>query len=115
MRKYLFYTCLISLSNVLYAQNTRDVQTRTHISSRLAQQIRNDHKPLDSKADVRLRYDKAIKAYEKSLRKDAKERRKMLKKYDKPRYKDPTYFGHKRKPKIRPKNKRKLCKCGVYH
>ena len=46
----------------------------------------------------------------------AKERRKRAKKMEKPQYSDPTYFGHKRKPKIRPLHKRKLCKeCGIVH
>ena len=46
----------------------------------------------------------------------AKERRKRAKKMEKPQYSDPSYFGHKRKPKIRPLHKRKLCKeCGIVH
>lgn len=46
----------------------------------------------------------------------AKNRRKIAKKMRKPQYSDPSYFGHKRKPKIRPLHKRKLCKeCGIVH
>jgi len=34
----------------------------------------------------------------------------------KPQYSDPTYFGHKKKPKKRPPGKKKFCKeCGIYH
>ena len=46
----------------------------------------------------------------------ARQRSKIAKKMRKPQYSDPTYFGHKRKPKIRPLHKRKLCKeCGIVH
>jgi hypothetical protein len=52
-----------------------------------------------------------------------KRRKKVLKKYqrqnrlmEKPQYSDPSYFGHKRKPKIRERGKRKFCKeCGIVH
>jgi len=34
----------------------------------------------------------------------------------KPQYSDPSYFGHKKKPKIHKKSKRKLCEeCGIIH
>lgn len=34
----------------------------------------------------------------------------------KPQYSDPSYFGHKRKPKKRPVSKRKFCKeCLIVH
>lgn len=34
----------------------------------------------------------------------------------KPQYSDPSYFGHKRKPKIHAVSKRKLCKeCNIVH
>ncbi|MDH5597925.1 MAG: hypothetical protein OEY34_02310 [Cyclobacteriaceae bacterium] len=33
-----------------------------------------------------------------------------------PQYSDPSYFGHKRKPKIRPVGKKKMCEeCGIRH
>ncbi|MCS7005081.1 MAG: hypothetical protein NZM38_07120 [Cytophagales bacterium] len=41
---------------------------------------------------------------------------KMEYEMEKPQYKDPTYFGHKRKPKKRPPGKQKYCKeCGMKH
>ncbi|MCC5921612.1 MAG: hypothetical protein LAT68_14425 [Cyclobacteriaceae bacterium] len=52
---------------------------------------------------------KRVRAVEKKRKKEAK----MAKK---PQYSDPTYLGHKRKPKKRPPGKRKFCKeCGMVH
>lgn len=47
---------------------------------------------------------------------NAKAEKKKLKEMKKPQYSDPSYFGHKRKPKIRKVKKRKYCKeCGITH
>lgn len=47
---------------------------------------------------------------------NAKEKKKIAKKMEKPQYSDPMYFGHKKKPKKRPIGKRKFCKeCGIVH
>ncbi|MEM6830657.1 MAG: hypothetical protein AAF551_09060 [Bacteroidota bacterium] len=50
------------------------------------------------------------------LQKVYKQKAKEAKLADKKRYKDPTYFGHKRKPKKRPVGKQKFCKiCRIKH
>ena len=42
--------------------------------------------------------------------------KKMERQMKKPQYSDPSYFGHKRKPKIRQVGKRKFCtECGITH
>lgn len=47
---------------------------------------------------------------------NAKRNRKIQRKMDHPQYSDFSYFGHKKKPKIRPVGKRKFCKeCGIVH
>jgi hypothetical protein len=47
---------------------------------------------------------------------NAKAKKKQLKEMKKPQYSDPSYFGHKRKPKIRKVKNRKHCKeCGITH
>jgi hypothetical protein len=47
---------------------------------------------------------------------NAKAYKKQQKEMQKPQYSDPSYFGHKRKPKIRKVSKRKFCKeCGIVH
>lgn len=56
------------------------------------------------------------KEREKRIVKTAKMDRKMAREMDKPKYSDPSYFGHKRKPKKRGRKKRKLCKeCHIVH
>ncbi len=47
---------------------------------------------------------------------NAKRSRKESKLAKKPQYSNPLYFGHKRPPKKRPNDKKKLCKeCGLRH
>lgn len=46
----------------------------------------------------------------------AKEKQRILKKLAKPQFSDPTYFGHKRKPKRRAPHKMKYChECSIRH
>ena len=60
--------------------------------------------------------DRKVKEYEKRMQANAKMDRKMEREMQKPQYSDPSYFGHKRKPKKRPVDKRKFCKeCGIVH
>ena len=59
---------------------------------------------------------KAVQEYQQRMKKNAKKYNKIERQKDKPQYSDPTYFGHKRKPKKRPVGKRKFCKeCGIVH
>ncbi len=56
------------------------------------------------------------KEYDKRMQANAKEAKKMRREMEKPQYSDPSYFGHKKKPKKRPPGKRKFCKeCGIWH
>jgi len=59
---------------------------------------------------------KAVQEFQQRMKKNAKKYSKIERIKDKPRYSDPSYFGHKRKPKKRPVGKRKFCKeCGIIH
>ena len=61
-------------------------------------------------------YDRLIVEYEERMRANAKKYKVMARKMKKPRYSDPSYFGHKRKPKKRPVGKRKYCQeCEIVH
>ncbi|MGK7396802.1 MAG: hypothetical protein ACNS62_19655 [Candidatus Cyclobacteriaceae bacterium M3_2C_046] len=61
-------------------------------------------------------YDQKVKEYEQRMEAAAKRYKKMQKELQKPQYSDPSYFGHKRKPKKRPPGKKKFCKeCGIVH
>lgn len=57
-----------------------------------------------------------VEQFRSNLKRVHKEKAKQQKKMDKPQYKDPTYFGHKRPPKKRPPGKMKFCKeCKLVH
>jgi len=59
---------------------------------------------------------KAIQEFQQRMKKNARKYKKIERIKDRPQYSDPTYFGHKRKPKKRPVGKRKFCKeCGIVH
>lgn len=69
----------------------------------------------NSKAFQRTHAD-LVKEAEERQEANAKRRMKEAKMAEDPQYSDPSYFGHKKKPKKRPVGKRKLCKeCGIVH
>lgn len=60
--------------------------------------------------------DAAMVRYEQQKKANAKKYAQMEKDMKKPQYSDPSYFGHKKKPKKRPPGKRKFCQeCGITH
>lgn len=62
------------------------------------------------------KFDVLHQEFEARMRKVSKEKKKEAKMAEKPQYSNPSYFGHKRKPKIRPVGKRKFCKeCHIVH
>ncbi len=59
---------------------------------------------------------KAVQEYQQRMKQNARKYNKIERQKLKPQYSDPSYFGHKRKPKKRPVGKRKFCKeCGIVH
>jgi hypothetical protein len=69
-----------------------------------------------SKYSMAGAYDKKVEEYHARMEDNAKKYKKMAKQMKKPQYSDPSYFGHKKKPKKRPPGKKKFCKeCGLYH
>ncbi len=63
-----------------------------------------------------LDFDTKVDEYEARVKKNIKKKKKMAKEMEKPQYSDPSYFGHKRKPKKRKPGKRKFCKeCEMVH
>lgn len=67
------------------------------------------------KTSRKTTYDQQQEYYER-VAAVAKTREKTARIMEKPQYSDPTYFGHKRKPKRRPPHKMRLCKeCGIRH
>ena len=68
------------------------------------------------KRSYNARMDKKVEEFEERMKDNKKKYRKRARKMEKPQYSDPSYFGHKKKPKKRPVGKRKLCKeCGIVH
>lgn len=60
--------------------------------------------------------DEMWKEHEANLRRVERKYRWIAWLKKKPQYSNPEYYGHRRKPKIRPVGKRRLCKeCGIVH
>lgn len=68
------------------------------------------------KSSINSYYDQKIVEFEERMKKNARRINKRQKRMKKPKYSDPTYFGHKRPPKKRPPGKKKFCKvCELVH
>jgi hypothetical protein len=96
------------------AQSTREVETRSEFSTYNAKASK---KKKGKKSNMKLKtYADTQAEFQQRMKKVAKEHRKRDKEMKKPQYSDPTYFGHKKKPKIRQVGKRKMCKeCHIVH
>ena len=77
---------------------------------------KKEYAPKRSKSKEPFVIYNAEKRYYEQLRRMAKSRRKAEKEMLKPQYSDPSYFGHKRKPKKHKPGKMKYCReCGLRH
>lgn len=95
------------------AQSSRDSES-PQASSRSSQIFSSEKKA--SKKAYQKKENQALVEYEELMKSNKKKYRKMAKGMKKPQYSDPTYFGHKRKPKKRKLGKRKFCEeCGIIH
>ena len=66
--------------------------------------------------DLSKDFDRKVQEYYVRMEQAAKRNAKIAKEMQKPQYSDPTYFGHKKKPKKNPPGKKKFCKeCEMYH
>lgn len=78
-----------------------------------------DYEPVNkgkSKSKSRKATYNAMDQHEARMKQVVKDHRKAEKELAKPQYSDPTYFGHKRKPKKRNPGKMKFCKeCEIRH
>lgn len=105
---------LIVMSFESMAQTTRDPNQFEQSSSTSVKAEKKKKK--NSKNSHRYKIDNAVKEYEELMKTNVKKRAKIAKGMKKPQYSDPSYFGHKKKPKKRPVGKRKMCKeCGIVH
>ncbi|UXX79262.1 hypothetical protein N7E81_18065 [Reichenbachiella carrageenanivorans] len=114
--RFLFLFCFgiffILLSNESLAQTSRESEANPASSQ---SQIFQSKKKA-SKKSYNKKNDQGIKEYEALMKANKKKYRKREKGMKKPQYSDPSYFGHKKKPKKRPLKKRKFCEeCGIVH
>lgn len=95
------------------AQSSRESETKPVVPQ--TSQTFSKKKKASKKA-YQKSLDQGVKDYEELMKSNKKKYKKMAKGMKKPQYSDPTYFGHKKPPKKRPKGKRKFCdECGIVH
>lgn len=106
------------ISLTLQAQDSRNVD----IKSTKKQSFEASYKQVLERLEafnnhpINLYYDRLIIEYEERMKANVKKYKIMARKMEKPQYSDPSYFGHKRKPKKRAVGKRKYCKeCEIVH
>ena len=110
--------CALCISAV-YAQTTRDLEPRPALSAKAqkrlmrgkknASKVESEARTMATQEEMIARSKAIVRARQEAIR-QANIRMKS------PQYSDPTYFGHKRKPRIRKKGRRKWCEeCGIKH
>ena len=116
LQKIIFLTFSISLLALVdtYGQSTREPDKAQQFQSNV--QSTSKKKKKSKKNNYKAKMDLAVKEYEELMKANVKKKAKIAKEMEKPQYSDPSYFGHKKKPKKRPLSKRKMCKeCGIVH
>lgn len=94
-----------------YGQQGPSSRTPGESNARAAGSSKKSSKRISAKTHADL-----VKEFEERMEANAKRYKKEAKLAEKPQYSDPSYFGHKKKPKKRKLSKRKLCKeCGIVH
>ena len=124
MKLHLVVLLVFLSCSVLYAQSntkkSKKVQERHEIDRGATYAVetskvkKKDKKSV--KSSISKDFDRKVEEYEKRMQANARKNAKLAKEMQKPQYSDPTYFGHKKKPKKRPPGKKKFCKeCQMYH
>ena len=111
---------LIASCTTLFAQSKKNSRSNNNdqYDRGATYEIKSSKKSKKKKAKYSLagQYDQKVEEYHKRMEANEKKYKKMAKEMEKPQYSDPSYFGHKKKPKKRPPGKKKFCKeCGMYH
>ncbi len=96
--------------NPVYLNKSTNVKRIPKITSNKAKSKSSKNRSFEWQLDQKKKeFDKRMVANAKRYKKEARISKK-------PQYSDPSYFGHKRKPKKRPVGRRKLCKeCLIVH
>lgn len=114
--KYLLLLLIMVGFTMAKAQSTRDV---AKVPNQPPAVYQNQPKEKRDKVIGRWFSDRqkvAEKDYQATVKSARKARKKADKLAEKPQFKDPTYFGHKKPPVKRPPGKQKYCKeCELRH
>ena len=113
----LFISALL-INYSLFAQDSRVVGNSTKKSSDFLASSKQAEAlfKLYENHPYTIYYDNLIVEYEKRMKANVHKYKVMARKMKKPQYSDPSYFGHKRKPKKRAVGKRKYChECEIVH
>lgn len=117
MNRFIGFVVFFFLVGVLFAQNTRSVDAPNPPRPQYQSAKKEKKGIFASKKSSKSKSGKSeVEEFRSRLQKVYKQRAKEEYKMDKPRYKDPTYFGHKKPPKKRKVGKQKFCKvCKIKH
>ena len=123
MKYFFLIVCLAgNVWQITYAQKAKDeLENRRTLSDQEEKKITQKKKPSSKIPQAGPPKFKALEEdYKHRVKKQAKFAKRIAKKASRKKnkkyYNDPSYFGHKRKPKRRPIGKKKLCKeCGIVH
>lgn len=121
MKYYLIFLLILISFSCSFAQTTTKKSTtkkdKTEVDRGATYENKSSKaKKKKTKNSISKSYDQKIVEYEKRMEANVKKYKRMAKEMKKPQYSDPSYFGHKKKPKKRPPGKKKFCKeCGMYH
>ncbi|HNP17496.1 MAG TPA: hypothetical protein PKL31_03590 [Fulvivirga sp.] len=120
--RILYFAILMVISAAAMAQTSNNPKEDNSFEPFSAEKSAVQKKTMKKKGKKSARgifnrkMDLKIKEFDKRMQANAKAERKKQREMRKPQYSDPSYFGHKKKPKKRPPGKRKFCKeCGIWH
>ena len=127
-RIFLSFSLLLLVSTALWAQATVKKLDKKQRENQTQELSSTPYSPSESQAPEQAKskkrkgkksinaYDQLVVEYEERMEENVKKYNKAAKELRKPQYSDPSYFGHKRKPKKRPPGKKKFCKeCQMRH
>jgi len=105
---------LLLLGFGAFAQNSINVNSSS--KEHIASSSKNTKPIFVKKHPHDVYFDQKVEEYKQRMEANVKKYNKMARVMEKPQYSDPSYFGHKRKPKKRAPGKRKFCKeCEIVH
>lgn len=118
LKKLSVFSTLIFISFSIQAQDSRNVEIKSTNKLSFDASYKQVLERLEAfnNHPINLYYDRLIVEYEERMKANVKKYKIMARKMQKPQYSDPSYFGHKRKPKKRAVGKRKYCnECEIVH